>query len=58
MEQETEAQTDAARACEYLHQAELARIQGHHQSMVAARRALKEHAPEFLAEYLGRLARG
>lgn len=58
VELETEAQTYAARACEYLRQAELARTQGHHQSMVAARRALKDHAPEILAEYLEWLARG
>jgi len=50
---ETEAQT-----CEYLRQAELARTQGHHQSMVAARRALKSHTPEILAEYLEWLERG
>lgn len=58
VEPETETQTDAARACEYLRQAELARTQGHHQSMVAARRALKGHAPGILADYLEWLARG
>lgn len=58
VELEAETQTDAARACEYLRQAELARTQGHHQSMVTARRALKEHAPEILADYLEWLARG
>jgi len=58
VELETEAQADAARTCEYLRQAELARTQGHHQSMVAARRALKVHAPEILADYLEWLARG
>lgn len=57
VEPETEAQTFEARACEYLRQAELARTQGHHQSMVAARRALKGHAPEILADYLEWLAR-
>jgi tetratricopeptide (TPR) repeat protein len=57
VELETEPQTDAARACEYLRQAELARTQGHHQSMVAARRTLKEHAPEILADYLAWLER-
>lgn len=54
---ETEAQTFEAWTCEYLRQAELARTQGHHQSMIAARRALKDHAPEILADYLEWLAR-
>jgi len=57
VEPETETQTFEARACEYLRQAELARTQGHHQSMIAARRALKGHAPEILAEYLEWLER-
>jgi tetratricopeptide (TPR) repeat protein len=57
VELETELQTDAARACEYLRQAELARTQGHHQSMIAARRALKEHAPGILVDYLEWLER-
>jgi hypothetical protein len=41
-------ETDAAWACEYLRQAELTRTQGHHQSMIAARGALKEQAIEIL----------
>jgi len=45
-----------ARACEWLRQAELARSLGHHQSMVVARRALKDMAPEILADYLAWLA--
>lgn len=57
VEPQTEAQTFKARACEHLRQAELARTQGHHQSMLTARRALKEHAPEILAEYLEWLER-
>ncbi|MCF8056203.1 MAG: tetratricopeptide repeat protein [Desulfocapsa sp.] len=58
VELDTEAQTFEAWACEYLRQAELARTQGQHQSMVTARRSLKEHAPEILAEYLEWLERG
>jgi tetratricopeptide (TPR) repeat protein len=45
-----------AQACEWLRQAELARSLGQHPSMVAARRALKDTAPEILAEYLAWLA--
>ncbi len=45
-----------ARACEWLRQAELARSLGDHPSMVAARRALKDVAPEILADYLAWLA--
>jgi tetratricopeptide (TPR) repeat protein len=41
-----------ARAYELLRQSELARIQGKHQEMVAARRGLKTLAPEILAMYL------
>ena len=46
-----------ARACEWLRQAELARSRGHQLSMVAARRELKDVAPEILADYLAWLAR-
>jgi len=47
-----------ARACEWLRQAELARCQGHHPSMLAARRALKGVAPEILTDYLAWLGVG
>jgi tetratricopeptide (TPR) repeat protein len=57
VELEREPKTFEARACEYLRQAELARTQGHHPSMLSARRALKDHAPEILAEYLEWLGR-
>lgn len=52
VELETEAQTFEAQVCGYLRQAELARTQGHQQSMITARRALKGHAPKILAVYL------
>jgi len=46
-----------ARAYELLRQSEIARVQGQHQEMVAARRGLKTLAPEILAMYLEWLAK-
>lgn len=56
VEQENKPVTREARAYELLRRAEQARRLGNHHAMVAARRDLKNLAPDVLQDYLDRLA--